>query len=1144
MRQRTLSLFAALACLLGLAAAVVAQSTGEITGAVADAQAAIIAGAQVQLKNASTGATFTTTTNSEGLYRFTNLAPGAYQLEVAAASFTKALVNTVAVEVGRVTRVDVTLQPGQVGEAVNITAGAQLLDVESGTKGQIINSQQIENLPLQTKNPLALLNLATGVVSPSGGAISNRQGSDGTGITSAYSINGGVRTGTGGFNEFVVDGISVMNRRDGTVLGLPGADGLQEFRVQSGGMSAEFGHTVGGVINYVTKSGTNEFHGTLFENHRSTATNARRALPINTAKPNNIYNQFGGVIGGPVWLPKLYDGRDRTFFFFSYDGSRWVRKNPQTATVPTARMRNGDFSELAARIFDPASAATPAARVQFANNQIPQARWNPLGKQILDLFPLPTAAGTANNFQGSFNVFTPVDSYNWRVDHAFNQAHRVFFKMTRVDSVSLADFVLGKVDQQTQNLNLPSRNYTFNYNFTISPRLVYSLTAGYTKFSRFFLDGSDNTVGAAYLGYTVAPAPASGTLVNVRPVATFDIYRGLGTGSPQKQFAENFQLNQSASWLLGNHTWRFGNDFRRYYASGFIVGGSPNGNFGFNSLQTSNGATGTGNSAASLLLGLANTFIIQQPPDLRFGISTPAVYVADDYKVTPRLTVNLGLRWEMEGQLTELHSRGGYFDSQTINTVVNRPGVFKYAGRDSNARGITSGDYNNIGARLGFAYSPGRDAQRTVVRGAFGVYYSPIALVGFYGQGAGFDSTFNPIKPNAIAAAVTLGSSYSIPAPSGPQGDAAFLGLSLAQPLDRLVKSPEIYQWNFGVQREVARNTVVEVLYSGNRGVHLLAFENINRPPQSLIDQAIAAQAASGTAGAAQAFLNQTVPNPLAGRVPGTLGAATVTRFNASLPFPQFAGVTVPLSNRDSIYHSLQAKMEKRLSGDLSFLVAYTFSKEIDNAQEANFNSAEASNVGNQQNPYDLRDARAVGNFDRTHLFAANVVYGLPFGKGKRWLNDGWASRLAGGFQLTGIVNASSGAALAVTQTDANGLGIGGARPDLIGDPAAGRGANNSNGSVQWINAGAYRLVNGRYGTSPIRDAHLRGPNFYQFDLGVQRDFNFTERVFLRFRAESFNWLNHTNLGLPESNLNSPAFGQINAVYDPRIFQFGLQLKF
>ncbi len=665
-------------CLLGFTSTAFAQSTGEVTGVVTDASGAVIPGAELRLKNNQTGIAITAAANDEGLYRFTNLQPSAYQLNVAKAGFASALINNVTVEVNRVTRVDVALKAGSVQEEVNISAGGQLLDVESGTKGQIINSRQIEDLPLPTKNPLALILITPGVSSLGGGAAANRPGANGAAITSAYTINGGVRNAVGGYNEFVVDGISVTNRRDGTVLALPGVDNLQEFRVQSGGMSAEFGHTVGGVVNYVTKGGANAIHGNLFENHRSTVTNARRAIPANASKPANVYNQFGGAVGGPVYIPKLYDGRNKTFFFFGYDGIRWVRNNPVVSTVPTAKMRNGDFSELTTPIFDPASSATPAQRTRFAGNQIPAARFNSFGKKIVDLFPQPNLPGTANNFQGVFRVLTPIDNYTGRVDHAFNERNRVFFKFTRVDSVSDQIREIGQNDQLSQFVNFPSRNYTANYNFVISPTLVYNASVGYTSFYRISTDRFGNSVGASFFGHAITPAPSG--LGNSVPTATFELYRGLGLGAVENQPAENFQINQSVSWLLGKHTLRFGADLRRYHAGGFTTNGAPNGNFGFSALQTGNGAGGTGDSIASLLLGLANSFNLQQPPRVRLSNNTAAVYVMDDLKLANNLTINLGLRLDTEGKVTEMHNRIGFFDSDAVNPIVNRPGVYRYAG--------------------------------------------------------------------------------------------------------------------------------------------------------------------------------------------------------------------------------------------------------------------------------------------------------------------------------------------------------------------------------------------------------------------------------------------------------------------------------
>ena len=293
-------------------------------------------------------------------------------------------------------------------------------------------------------------------------------------------------------------------------------------------------------------------------------------------------------------------------------------------------------------------------------------------------------------------------------------------------------------------------------------------------------------------------------------------------------------------------------------------------------------------------------------------------------------------------------------------------------------------------------------------------------------------------------------------------------------------------------------------------------------------------------------YLSQAVANPLSGLVPGTLGAATVSTANRALRFPQFSAVTVLTNSRDSVYHSLQTKLEKRLSSGLTLLVAYTFSKLIDNVLEPNYNSGESTNFGSWQNPYNLRDARAVSSFDRTHNCTSSFVYAVPVGRGKRFFNSGWQSAIAGGFSITGILTAQSGDPMAITQ-GANGLGLTGSRPDQVAGPsvnASVQGTNNANGSVQWLNPAQFVQVDGRYGSAPIRQSDTRGPDIWKLDLGIQRDFRIMEGVKLGFRAQAFNALNHTNLNLPTETLNSPAYGQITGVYTPRVFQFSLKLQY
>lgn len=1136
-----------LLALLVLAPIAFAQTTGELTGSVTDPSGAGIVGAKISLIREETGVALATTSLDIGVYRFTNLQPGAYTLRVTAPGFAETRVSGIAIEVNRITRVNVTLRVGGVQQEVTVSASAQLLDTESGAKGQIITAAQLQNVPLQTRNALALMTLTPGVTSASGGVSFNRQGSDNTNASSVFVVNGGVRTLSGGFVEVLVDGLSITYRRDGAILGTPGADALAEFRVQSGGMSGEFGHTTGGVVNYVTRSGSNDLHGSLFEAHRSTATNARRAIPPLAPRPANVFNQFGGTISGPVLLPSLYNGRNRTFFFGSYDGSRWVRNNPRTATIPTLRMREGDFSEISQIVYDPSSSVTPASRTPFPGNRIPSNRFNPVGQRILSRFPEPNLPGLASNHQGVFRVLTPVDNVTVRADHNFNELHRTFFRTTWINSTSDQTWEAGQADMNSRVIAFPSRGYAASYTWTIRPDLLYTASAGYLIFRRTTLDPSGNQEGSSFFGLTISPAETS-RIANVRSGARFDIYRGIGNGAAEYQTGENYQLNQSLMLVRGRHTLRIGADLRRYYTGGLITGGAPNGVFTFRALQTSRGTAGTGNSAASALLGLADSMIIQRVPSLRVWNNMPAIYVQDDFKLTRTLTVNLGLRWEAEGKLRELHNRVGFLSTAERNSITDTPGVFRYAGVGGADRAFTLGDYNNWLLRTGFAWSPAF-LNNTVIRGAFGTYSAPIPGVGFFDAAPGFETTVQPVKPSAAEPAAILQSSYTLPPAQGPLGDAAFLGRTISQPIDRRLDRPTVYQWNFGLQREIARNTMLDVSYSGNRGLRLFASRNFNLAPEAVIQEAIRRQGLTGATGTAFAYLNERVPNPLAGRVPGALGGATVTRQQASTLFPQFAAITGLMGERDSIYHSLQTSLQRRLSGGLNLLVAYTWSKLIDNLPNAFSGGAgQDANSGTEQNPFQLRDARAVSALDRTHILAATAVYELPFGRGKRFATGRVLSALLGGIQLNTVFNAYGGTPLAIFQSDDNGLSLGGSRPDAVRNS---REASQSvrrtvaaNGNVIWAPSSAYSFVNGRFGSVPIRDHALRGPGFWQIDLGLQKEIPIREALRAQLRAEAFNALNRTQLFNPTQNLNAPTFGQISAVHDPRIFQFSLRLAF
>lgn len=1133
-----------LAIIILMCSSASAQSFGAVTGTTADQAHAVIPGVTLKLTNDDTGTTITAKSNHDGLFIFPSLVPGTYHLSGTANGFAEVAAKNILVDVSKSTRVELVFKPSTVNVDVVVTSqSSNALDLDNGYKGQLIGQKEIADLPLETLNPLALAALTPGVQAAAGNSAANRSGSDGSTASSGYQINGGIRSIFGGNSEYLVDGVSVSNPNGGTISALPSASSIQEFQVQSGALSAEFGFTTGGVVNYITRSGTKDFHGGAFEDVRNTVLNAHPAMPYSPVNPPLNYNQFGANLSGPVWIPKLYDGRKRTFFLFDYEGLRWDVRSNALGSVPTVLMRQGIFTEVSTPIYDPASNSNPALRTAFPNQTIPTPRQTAFGKQLLGLYPLPNRPGVSNNYAGVSKTNQSNDIFTIRGDQYIGEKHRLMFKYTHTNYASPVIAVTGVNDSSGQHVTIPTFAYTGSYNYTISPRLLYTAVAGYIWSLRTNLDPSGNTVGTSYFGYTTSPALASGSLINVRPAATVSLEGGLGTGVPQIRKSQTKELSQILSVTAGKHFLRVGVDLRNYICSGLVTSGSPTGSWGFSPLQTSlNGGSTSGNAVASLLLGLPNTISFDQEPYAATSYSTAAFFVADDWKITPSLTINMGMRYGFYTPIGEKNRLVGWLNTKAINPIVGIPGLYEYAGLNGNPGTFTSGDYQLFAPRLAFAYAPAFLHSTTVLRGGIGMYNGPLPLYSFYAASAGFNSIYNPIKPSATAVAAPLQSIYTLSAASGPEGDAAALGTSASGVLDRNMKSSRIVQWNLGVERQLPAKLKLEVQYSGNRGMHLIANEAQNLPAESLINAAIAAEAAAGgKVGTASAYLNTPVPNPLVGKVPGTLGAATVTREIASNRFPQFSTVTGYPGDRNSIYHSLQATLQRRAGKNLTLLASYTYSKTITDAILGSF--ASTSNTGSIQNPYDLRESRAVSDFDSTHVFTGTALYDLPFGKNQLLLNHGFLAALTGGFQLTTIVSLSTGVPLPISQSTTNGLGVGSARPDKIGNPAAGR-TRLPSGAWQWINPAAYKIADGHFGNTPIRDTHLRAPAFTDIDLGLYRNFPIWERLALQFRAQAFNVPNHTRLRMPGTNVASASFGQITSSYDPRVIQLSLHLLF
>ena len=414
----------------------------------------------------------------------------------------------------------------------------------------------------------------------------------------------------------------------------------------------------------------------------------------------------------------------------------------------TSHVQAGLGCERNTGVYDPASASSAADRTPFPNNQIPVSQFNSFGEQMLRVYPEPNrGVGPGSNFLGRFFSFVKVDNMTARVDHVLSDRQKLMFKVTRVRSDADSDKVLGLHDPASQFIKFPSSNLTANYSYAVSPSLLFSASAGYTKWNRQITDLTKNTQGTSLFGYSITPALEEGNILNLTPRANFDGFHSIGTGSPQSFISENFQINPAFSWQKGEHSMRFGADLRVQYLSGLVATGLPNGSWSFSASQTGKGTAGTGHSVASGLLGLPNAVKIQRQPLVRVHQSAPALYFGDDFRVLPTLTLNLGLRWEAVGPLLEQNNQVGWLDTTSVKLDCQPSGGIPVRGhRGGNSRNIRIGDYNNWSPRFGFAYSPSRLAG-TVIRGGFGVYYSPIPTSGYFAAAPGFETTFSPLKP-------------------------------------------------------------------------------------------------------------------------------------------------------------------------------------------------------------------------------------------------------------------------------------------------------------------------------------------------------------------------------------------------------------
>jgi hypothetical protein len=1076
-----------------------AQSgNGSISGTVQDPTGLAIPGAKVKVVNELTGVAANTETNDSGLYRAGSLPPGPYRLEIESDGFQKLTRRPVTLEVGQGLALDLVLQVGHATETIDVVEDAPLTESQSSTIGQAVNRQMLAGLPLPNRAASSLAALAPGVIMIDTGA----------GTAENYPVFS-VAGGRSRNQNFILDGGNVSNAvgltRPQQLTSLP-VDAMQEFRVIANNYSAEYGHSTGGIVTMSTRGGTNEYHGSLFESLQNTALNARNFFAPSRA-PVRL-NQYGGTFGGPV-------RKNKTFFFVTWEQTRQLTSTTLTATVPTLLERTGDFSDLrdstakAIVIYNPAT-GSGTARQPFANNRIPANQLDPVAVAALNYFPLPNRPGTisnANNFVGSSGDTLNRNIVVGRLDHQFRAndlaTARYYINDSNTNStgtygIPAADPNGDITDVRVQSL-LVSETHVFSSNLANDVRFTY--------LRRKFLDtrpgaGADlaaniglGGVSSAWFPAFIIPGygiPSTFTLGN----ATSALGNSTAVERIQTPILDR-QIIDSVSWQHGRHAFKFGGEYRAG-ANDEIRDRSSAGSFSFSPLITGLNNSG-GNALATFLLGGVNAANIQVSDKIRTRASYMGYYLQDDWRVTDRLTINAGIRWEVEFPRREVDNHMNSFDPLAINPVSGTPGVVTWAGLNGVPERAFHTDYNNFGPRLGLAY---RLDSKTVIRAGSGIFYGPtvsntigdVASLGY--------STAASYTVSQAASQIAFPLASGFPAYTRPALTPAFGAVAVGQTPNTAISyfnanqvAPISYQYNLDVQREITKGILIEAGYIGNVSHHLTA--------------------------------NDLTLDQLA---PQFMGAGNTQSLR---PFPQFSNVTwINPSIGNSSYHGGFVRAEKRFSGGVAFLAHYTFSKFIDDVESAN----EYGSTGSYMDAYNRRLDKGLSGSDVPHHLVVSVLYESP----RLQRRNRFVNAALGSWKLGLLETYESGPAFTVitSSNTTNAFPAGSLRPNLVGDP------NVADQTIaRWFNTQAFAQPAAfTFGNSPR--SGLRGAPIVTTDATIAKNFAIAERYRVEVRGEFYNLLNHTNFNLPGFTFGAADFGTVSSARAPRSAQLSARLSF
>jgi len=1105
---------------------------GTITGIVQDTTGAVIPGAKITATNTSTNAVSVTVSNSNGYFTLPYLTYGYYDVAAAKQGFQQKVVVGIHLTVNLSTNVKFSLKPGTINQTVKVQASAIQLETVNSELGGTAGRLQINELPQLGRNPLNFMLLQPGVIP------------EGERDSVVASVNGGMtRT-----SNVLLDGTTQMNTSTGNVGYTPPMNSVGELKLVTNNFSAQYGMSGAGIVTMSTKYGTNTFHGSAYEYMQNTIFKANGWYPNHVGQPRTPlhYNEYGFTLGGPVLFPRLYNGRNKTFFFVNFQWNPTTTPDPISASIPTAAMRTGDFSGLVDEngkkitIYDPdTTQLVPGTkntwtRSPFPGNIIPPGRINPIALKVLNYYPLPNSPGTEgiyNNYQATPSRTTKADNFLIRVDQNFGTNNKAFIFIGRSASTAITPLVNIAFPQTGTNGNpgeVKNNPWTgaISDTWTITPNLLAEFRG---NFSRALFQ---TIIPSQGFDVTTLGLPTSfGKQVEVPSFPQFSITDAAGLGlnnSAVDNDAEGSNQGQAhITWVKGPHTIETGFEYRFAYFNEYRPL-NPAGSFTFgrNYTQGPNPVVASedaGWGLASLLLGIPGGGDITQDQSATFSQKNVDAYINDDYKATSTFTLNLGIRYDGLTGWTDRHNQLTWFNPVAPDPITGGPGRVEFAAQNGNPRDLNSTS-NYFSPRLGFAYQIGT---KTVIRGGYGMNADTGSDFAIGNSGYQVRTNLFLGPPSPAPDTPPPGGSISNPYVSGylpyPGTPSSLVGSGLTDPL-RTSVIPTMQDYNLSVQRAISSGTVVTAAYAGSRGEHLWNNNALNVAP--IGDLSLGSQ------------LTQQVKNPYAGLVPGVLGAPTIAQANLLVPFPQYDGITwskAPVG--DSYYNALTLQLQHQDKHGLFLQVAYTLSKAITDIPERF-----AGRATTIVDPSDLGLSRGLADYDRTQYAVVNYIYQLPFGPGQKFLQHGIASNLLGNWQLAGVTTYGSGIPVIINGPNSTHLPGISALADRLHDPHLKNGAQNPQ---EWFDTTAYApAAPFTTGTGNRVEPDLRGPAYGNWDMSLDRKQKFPHDVILELRLEAFNAFNNRNLGPPNGNVTNGLFGQITSSGQARTLQIGAVLTF